>query len=355
MAKRKKTVFDYNQLSHEWTKQDPENTHLKAPGGRMFTTGDTIWSYGSHFAIARIHSLGKKKGKIVFMTDRKWSNTTRDHISYVKDAVRHLTKIVCPYPEEGALTKNISEWRSRLESHMSVINDSSRQQHTRDFRVVDMWGTINEIRAYLKATGEKITKPWGYSDYHRVEFLKAYRKACKITITQELRTRIDEYHSKSAERRARAQAAADAIRERRHQMWIDGDARRSAINQMTYEQLAFLWRSNGSVNGKVVETHDFYDLKRDQRYLGDENAMLRAEGQQVATSNGARVGFEAAKILLSAIRAGKDIKGMNVDGYTVIGINGVLKVGCHTITREEINRFSITQGWITEAEALPLH
>ena len=36
------------------------------------------------------------------------------------------------------------------------------------------------------------------------------------------------------------------------------------------------------------------------------------------------------------IKAGKDIKGYKIDKYTVISINGTLKIGCHNINRANV-------------------
>jgi hypothetical protein len=38
------------------------------------------------------------------------------------------------------------------------------------------------------------------------------------------------------------------------------------------------------------------------------------------------------------IEAGRDVKGHEIDGYTVISMNGELKVGCHAIERSEVER-----------------
>ena len=49
------------------------------------------------------------------------------------------------------------------------------------------------------------------------------------------------------------------------------------------------------------------------------------------TSQGVRVTTDAAKLLYQMIKAKRDIKGHNIDGYTVISINGTLTIGCHKI------------------------
>jgi hypothetical protein len=65
---------------------------------------------------------------------------------------------------------------------------------------------------------------------------------------------------------------------------------------------------------------------------------LRIKGAAVETSRGAVVSCRAARILWAAIKAGREVVGMVVDGYTVSALNGVLKIGCHTIDRAEVER-----------------
>ena len=51
MTKRKKHVFDTGEIPHLWahrTQDEARNCQ-----GNLYFTGDTIYSYGSHFPIAR--------------------------------------------------------------------------------------------------------------------------------------------------------------------------------------------------------------------------------------------------------------------------------------------------------------
>ena len=73
--------------------------------------------------------------------------------------------------------------------------------------------------------------------------------------------------------------------------------------------------------------------------------MLRIKGDYVETSKGAEVPIREAKILLERIRGGKDVKGFKIGHFTVISLNGVLKVGCHEIPREEIDDFCKRYNW----------
>ena len=58
---------------------------------------------------------------------------------------------------------------------------------------------------------------------------------------------------------------------------------------------------------------------------------LSKDGEKVETSKGVKVDAKDAKKLYQLIKAGKDIKGYKIDYYTVISLNGVLKIGCHNI------------------------
>lgn len=54
----------------------------------MLTDGTTIWSYGEHFPIAW------RRGTRVYYNDDKYSNSTSQHQSYVRQVVESLFKLV---------------------------------------------------------------------------------------------------------------------------------------------------------------------------------------------------------------------------------------------------------------------
>jgi len=69
-------------------------------------------------------------------------------------------------------------------------------------------------------------------------------------------------------------------------------------------------------------------------------AYLRIKDGRVETSQGVSVSVREAKVLADRILAGKDVRGHTIEGFTVIGWNGALKIGCHTINRDEVIRIS---------------
>jgi hypothetical protein len=62
-----------------------------------------------------------------------------------------------------------------------------------------------------------------------------------------------------------------------------------------------------------------------------EVLRISKDKMYVETSQGAKVTTKSAKVLFQMIKAKRDIKGHQIDGYTVISINGTLKIGCHDI------------------------
>ena len=51
MNKRKKHVFDTGEIPHLWAHRTQDEARNRQ--GNLYFTGDTIYSYGSHFPIAR--------------------------------------------------------------------------------------------------------------------------------------------------------------------------------------------------------------------------------------------------------------------------------------------------------------
>jgi hypothetical protein len=58
----------------------------------------------------------------------------------------------------------------------------------------------------------------------------------------------------------------------------------------------------------------------------------------VESSQRIRVSVEAARDLYKAIQRGIDIKGRKIDYYTIISINGTLKIGCHNINMDSVHQ-----------------
>ncbi len=84
MKKRKKCVFDTGEIPHLWAHRTQEEARNRQ--GNLYFTGDTIYSYGSHFPIAR-HVASEAGERSVLLTTATYSVTTSSHCSAVRSAI----------------------------------------------------------------------------------------------------------------------------------------------------------------------------------------------------------------------------------------------------------------------------
>ena len=71
----------------------------------------------------------------------------------------------------------------------------------------------------------------------------------------------------------------------------------------------------------------------------DAKTYLRVKDDEVQTSRGARVDLKDAKVLLGLWMQGKVPIGYVIGSYTVEEVEkDRIKIGCHTLLREEIER-----------------
>lgn len=293
-----KTVFSNNELPHIWARQSQDNG--KNSNNSMFFDGSKIYSYGRHFCIADIID----SGKTALVTDRTYSNTTARHISAVRYAVNHLNTVYCPHPE--SLNESLRVWQQRIETELSIIADSRRRQITKDKARIALTRISDDVSRYLAVTDYKL-KP----TLHK-EFLK-YLKAAQS--------------EKGAEQLVKHLSKEQARKERQRQEDLK-------LQRVNYQKAVELWKTGELINLSWSPVSDEFGVS------------LRERNGMVETSKGAKVSVISARMLFREIQQGKDVRGFYLDGYTVLSMNGVLKVGCHEISREEIMRFATLMEWI---------
>ena len=93
-----KTAFDNKELAHQWF-------HRLTPEGNAshyYFRGDTIYSYGSHFPIARHY-----KGVVLFNSGG-YSSTTARHMSLTRAAIPDSTPVFyVPRPDKNPCAKHV--------------------------------------------------------------------------------------------------------------------------------------------------------------------------------------------------------------------------------------------------------
>jgi len=280
-----KTVFSENSaVAHLWASQAQENARNSQ--NNFYFNGLTIYSYGGHFPIARIYN---KDNNIVFMTTHTYSNTTAKHICEVRYAINHKTvfnvPVVCicgSYDHK----ENVVAYLNTIEKLINKQKNARKYDYTREIA-----GQLRELK--------------GYVSLFKLSFLltKPEKELLKVTDVKEL---FEGYNfTELREKRRKAETAKQ----------------REAKKKALYSWLGYK-----------------LPYKENKIYL-------RISGENIETSRSASVPIREAEILYKRIKAGKDVKGFKIGYYTVIGINGVLKIGCHEIDREEIERIATLLKW----------
>lgn len=83
-----------NDVARVWLRQSQDYGQERS-GGSFYFQGDTIYSYGSHFPIAKLVTFPNGESGILFTT-RTYSSTTSRHASAVWQAVRNsYRRVVC--------------------------------------------------------------------------------------------------------------------------------------------------------------------------------------------------------------------------------------------------------------------
>jgi len=108
-----KTVLSKSDVAHYWANQVQESGRVS--GGNFYFRGPSIFSYGSHFEIAR-HVVNKKGKKACLFTTRSYSNSTHKHVNAVSHAASHLNKIYVPTNDLSNNEANFKEWTELIET-----------------------------------------------------------------------------------------------------------------------------------------------------------------------------------------------------------------------------------------------
>jgi hypothetical protein len=291
MTKRARTVYPPDMVAHLWAHKSQD--YAKAPGGNFYFHGDTIYSYGSHFPVAK-HVTRKGKGAVL-LTTRSYSVTTSGHKWMVEGACRHLTVFHVDNVESREPRKQFEEYRKRyVELARKYVN--SRQN--KPTVLAELQKLVEEANAFSAffALRVRLTLPADLTDM--VAECKAIEK-------------------KERERKQREEAKRQREAAERLQKWVDGET-------------------------------DYYPAGYGQ------SVRLRIKGDELQTSRGARVPLPHAVKAFRVIKRLRD-KGQAYErnGHTIhlghfaldaIDAQGNVRAGCHEVAWEEIARVATLAG-----------
>ncbi|UIY29201.1 hypothetical protein LZK73_21955 [Neorhizobium galegae] len=132
----------HNEVAHAWAHQT--GRHRK--GFNMFYEGDTIYSYGHHFPIARL--VQTDEGTVVLFTTRTYSVSTSKHKTYTARAVAHLkTFRVEGVTENWWGIHNVQDYLRRIQD---ILQKAKRARVYGDWHMREAMSLIQEAQDYIR-------------------------------------------------------------------------------------------------------------------------------------------------------------------------------------------------------------
>lgn len=252
-------------------------------------------------------------GGVVLMTYRGYSNSTSKHLSKVRSAISHKDSVYCYNPNFDILP-NLVRDANRLRTWFDVLANKRTRPHTKDNARVELADIVRNARRYCEVLGTTLEAQLAIMSNDPEEEVQDAHDLFAYAIDQD----GFDYNKAVKERTERIAKAskkrnAEILRKNKLEVkaWLDG-------------------------------AHNTWALRGELTPV-----LLRASSDktQVETTMGAKVSYDAAKRLYLAIKSDESLVGYDIDGYKVIGNEGILTIGCHKIPHDEVERFAASQGW----------
>ena len=275
-----KNVFSPSELCHVWANQLQQSG--RNSNGSMYFNGSTIYSYGSHFPIAK-HIRNEQGQTAVLFTERTYSNTTAKHINHVWMSCKNDTIINC-YRPDSTHEDNFNFWAKNAEEFGASKLAKARKPEK-----------------YLQILSDVEKVATKYAEFFSLE-LPDYLTA---VISIKDKSEFIQFADKKAE-------------------YIKAEEKRKAKEQKKdFKEQINKWLNN--------ETNRLYT-----KYKFD---FLRINENRVETTQAVQIPIEIAKRLYLKIKTNTLAIDDKVLDYSVNEIGKEIKIGCHTFTRSYLLKF----------------
>lgn len=220
---RRYTFGAHSNACHVWAQQDPATWHGQSSDGRIFWEGETIYSHGRHFAMAKF--VGEYKGqRVVLIRDERYSVSTSTHQRYMESSLKS-SDITCSVPFWD--TPNQKAWvKAAYENLLASAAFSTENWIAKRMLAIDAF------RALYKVRSKRL-------DHHA------------ITVWNDKRVKMEAHKEEQAKRNSAIELAKTTLAIKSVKP-IDPAASSHAIKDSIYraERLLTEWRSARLTLGK---------------------------------------------------------------------------------------------------------
>jgi hypothetical protein len=360
--KRAKHVFGTGEVPHLWAHK--VQASARNAQSNLYFENDTIFSYGSHFPIAR-HVLDNPTNRnpqsAVLFTTRSYSNTTSGHISAVRSAIPKDVPVFHVYNPALSPRESLACYVSAVETNAKSASER-KMETTRNEDVQRALSLIVECKAFCKFFGLKLPT---FAKLTKIdaEKLKRQQDAQKAREDARAAKRRAEHEAWAAQRQAeREEWETSGIcqhtpRHEYHSKYNCDRMREEEEWAAKSSEIIAAWR-NGDPQARLRDPWNLPVMLRIRTFGADEDVQHAVA--QVETSRGAKVPVSHAIRGLRFVRAVVARgEAFQTNGHTFhlghykidrIDIDGTLHAGCHVISLAEIERITPELERIASAE-----
>lgn len=293
--------MDNKQVAHLWANKSRE----RASGSHFYFEGDTIYSYGGHFPVARHYN-----GAVLF-TSKRYSVSTAKHIGITRFACNHIPTFEVADVMRDPCGEHVREYAATLKE----LSAKLARARDPEWPLKNLEAATNEANAFCARFGFKTR--FSMPDEKTLAELK---ERCKVAAAKKAK-------ATQARNKRIAKENAEKI-----QQWLNG------------EPVSIPYTVNA-----------VYLRAKSRAYCDHESGMFNPNEQlvEMETSKGARVPLTEAEKAFRFAQL-KRATGWHRNGDTfrigefqldAVNDFGVV-AGCHRVAWNEIERFAKLQGWI---------
>lgn len=278
-------VMRSQEVAHTWAHQHQDEA--RTSGGGLYFEGRIIYSYGSHFPIAKIAANEVGETAILF-TARTYSNTTSKHVSIVRSAVSGRNIIYCNNP-----------CSSPAENYKSWIDEAEH--------VAGLLAKARKPEKHLQTLGEIEYSATRYSEFVGVPVPDLLKSLLAVKNSDE--------HIAYMEGKSKL-LAAQAKKEKSDRL-------------KQFNKTLKKWEKGEvtSIYGRSPKNIDFL--------------RMRVDGDEVQTSQGICIPVAVAKRFYDRIQSGEVEAGQEFLRFKIDRIDAKsIKIGCHVYEMKYIHKFA---------------
>lgn len=256
-----------------------QQTHPEGrnPTSSVFFEGDKIYSYGYHYLLGEFLDANT-----ILINDEGYSVSTSKHIGILMGATSQ-------YKQYYKTKTDIDYIHNHVFNYLKPKLAKARKPQKYTSEIFALWNSLNE---YINERKETKTRR-----------RKEYKQLLKF---------VDSLQDDNALESLREWAKKEKEKEQRR------------VKKVLSEKLK-----------------NFYDYKIDYFKVNGFDYLRRSEnGQYIETSQGVKIDIDEARRYYKILSSGANMRGEKISNFITKSFNDLLTIGCHNISKEQINKIS---------------